>query len=160
MGRWRAQGAQKSSALTAQVSEAFGQSCLTRRHPRLNHYQAYRASSVMMGDQTFAYVLIPHPKSCTLCLLELPRKTLCSVFLGQWLFLYIFWFFFLFLFFPPVELPGPALARPAAVLSSTAQCYISLEGKPLSRFIERMFLQHEEIFLMKNGTHYSLKAAD
>jgi hypothetical protein len=42
----------------------------------------------------------------------------------------------------------------------TAQRYISLEGKPLSRFIERMFLQHKEIFLMKNGTHYSLKDTD
>lgn len=43
---------------------------------------------------------------------------------------------------------------------SKAQRYISLEGKPLSRFIERMFLRHKEIFLMKNGTHYSLKDTD
>ena len=40
-----------------------------------------------------------------------------------------------------------------------AMLYI-IRGKPLSRFIERMFLQHREIFLMKNGTHYSLKDTD
>jgi len=68
--------------------------------------------------------------------------------------------------FSPVELPMQMMGGlhpwqgPVQWLSSTAQCYISLAGRPLSRFIERMFLQHKEIFLMKNGTHYSLKDTD
>lgn len=49
---------------------------------------------------------------------------------------------------------------PLAVAGLHSRRYRSLEGKPLSRFIERMFLQHKEIFLMKNGTHYSLQDTD
>lgn len=52
--------------------------------------------------------------------------------------------------------PGKDL-QPAQFQSATL--YITA-GKPLSRFIERMFLRHKEIFLMKNGTHYSLKDTD
>ena len=64
----------------------------------------------------------------------------------------------------PAALPGNWLGflwvELALQMMGGLPCYISLEGKPLSRFIERMFLQHREIFLMKNGTHYSLKDTD
>ena len=73
-----------------------------------------------------------------------------------------------FEFFPldgfPAAFPGNWLGflwvELALQMMGGLPCYISLEGKPLSRFIERMFLQHREIFLMKNGTHYSLKDTD
>lgn len=89
-----------------------------------------------------------YSKSHPIYLLEEPQKTF-QIFPFGW-----------FSSSPSWELVGFPLGWISIANDGWPAMLYIIKGKPLSRFIERMFLQHREILLMKNGTHYSLKDTD